>query len=159
MKEFAQLALAWRLVGYASALLFLVITTLISTNVLARLIFESPFSWIPELTRHLMIWLAFLGASVALRLRGHLGLDLFGHVRERRFQTAVELLSTAVVIAVAYVLIDQGWTLVGRVARQTSSALGYSMSYPYAAIPAGGVLMVLAALDALRERLIELWRR
>ena len=159
MKEFANLNLAWRALGYLSALIFLVITVLISYNVIARLVFENPLSWIPEVSRHLMIWLAFLAAAVALRMRGHLGLDILAHIDRRWVQIALELIVTAVVLSVAYVMIDYGWQMVGRVARQTSSAIGYSMAYAYAAIPTGGVLMVIAALDSLRERLTTLRTR
>jgi TRAP-type transport system small permease protein len=159
MKDFANLNVVWRALGYLSALVFLVITVLISYNVVARLVFENPLSWIPEVSRHLMIWLAFLASAVALRLRGHLGLDVLSHVDRRWVKIAIEIIVTAVVLSVAYVMIKYGWQMVGRVSRQTSSALGYSMAYAYAAIPTGGVLMVIAALDSLRERLTTLWKR
>jgi len=159
MKEFESLNLAWRVLGYLSALIFVVITVLISYNVIARLVFENPLSWIPEVSRHLMIWLAFVAAAVALRLRGHLGLDILSNIDRRWVQVALELTVTAVVLIVSYVMINYGWQMVGRVSRQTSSALGYSMAYAYAAIPTGGVLMVVAALDSLRERLLTLGKR
>lgn len=159
MKEFANLNLAWRALGYLSASVFLVITVLISYNVIARLVFENPLSWIPEVSRHLMIWLAFVAAALALRMRGHLGLDILAHIDRRWVQITLELIVTVVVLSVAYVMIDYGWQMVGRVSRQTSSAIGYSMAYAYAAIPTGGVLMVIAALDSLRERLTTLRKR
>ena len=159
MKEFEDLSLPWQILGYVSAAVFAVITVFICANVLARFFFNAPFSWIPEVSRHLMVWLAFLASGVALRMQAHLSLDIITNVKSKRVQVAINVAVMLAVIAFAGVTTYYGFSLMGRVARQSSSALNYSMSYPYAAIPVGSILFVFAALANIRDSVSQLRTR
>ena len=46
-------------------------------GVIARYVVQNPSIWTEELARALMIWTAYLGISIALRRRGHLGILFF----------------------------------------------------------------------------------
>ena len=48
-------------------------------QVVARYVFNSPFTWSEELSRYLFIWLSFLGAWWAWIRREHLGIDALPH--------------------------------------------------------------------------------
>lgn len=146
MKEFEDLAWTWKALGYFCAAVFAIITVFLCANVIARFFFNAPYSWIPEVSRHLMIWLTFLASALALRMQAHLKLDILTNIRNKHVERIINVFAMLLVIAFAAILIYYGWDLVERVARQRSSALGYSMSYPYTAIPVGGVLFIVAAI-------------
>lgn len=72
-----------RLIGYICRVLELAIAVLLATmvvlvfgNVVARYGFNSGITLSEELSRWMFIWLTFLGAVIALRERGHLGMDM-----------------------------------------------------------------------------------
>ena len=62
----------WGFIGaalaFTSALLFV--------NVFLRYVFLAPINWAEELTLYLMVWIVFVGGSVAVRTRGHMAIDL-----------------------------------------------------------------------------------
>ena len=54
--------------AFASLLLFV--------NVLLRYWFLAPIAWAEELSLYVMVWIVFVGSSVAIRTRGHIAIDL-----------------------------------------------------------------------------------
>lgn len=72
-----------RFIGYACRVLELAIAALLAAmvvlvfgNVVARYGFNSGITLSEELSRWMFIWLTFLGAVIALKERGHLGMDM-----------------------------------------------------------------------------------
>jgi TRAP-type C4-dicarboxylate transport system permease small subunit len=49
----------------------------VMSGVFARYVARNPMPWTEEVARFLMNWMALLGASIATRYRGHLGLLYF----------------------------------------------------------------------------------
>ncbi len=66
-------AACWR---PASALLLAVMVVLVFGNVVLRYGFNSGITLSEEVSRWMFIWLTFLGAVIALKERGHLGVDM-----------------------------------------------------------------------------------
>ena len=56
-------------------LLLAVMAAMVVGNVISRYVFLHSYTWVEELSRYLMIWAAFLGAGVALRVGGHIAVD------------------------------------------------------------------------------------
>ena len=59
------------------ALLVLAETCILFAGVVSRYVFDSPIMWTDELGTFLFLWLAMLGAVVALRRDGHMRLTTF----------------------------------------------------------------------------------
>jgi len=64
-------------IKYICALLMVVITASTFIQVVRRYIFESVFRWPEELAIYSMIWVAFLGAVLCLKEKGHVRVDGF----------------------------------------------------------------------------------
>ena len=56
-------------------LLLATMAVLVIANVISRYVFLHSFTWVEEASRYLMIWAAFLGAGLALRVGGHIAVD------------------------------------------------------------------------------------
>ncbi len=65
-----------RVLEFAIALLLAAMVVLVFGNVVARYGFNSGITLSEELSRWMFIWLTFLGAVIALKERGHLGMDM-----------------------------------------------------------------------------------
>ncbi|MBU0994311.1 MAG: TRAP transporter small permease [Proteobacteria bacterium] len=65
------------------ALLFLILFSMIIISfgqVIARNIFDQGYMWVDIFLRHGVIWIAFLGASLATEYRQHIKIDVFSHM-------------------------------------------------------------------------------
>lgn len=141
-------ALEYILSGIVITLLAAMVV-LIGSQVAARYVVGVPLYWSEELARHLMIWLFFLGAVIALRRGAHLSIDLLPESLPPR---GTVMLRGAVLLILGTFLTMMtwyGWDLAQRTMVQRASALHYPMGYVYAALPISGFLMLLVTLERL----------
>ncbi|MEZ5729093.1 MAG: TRAP transporter small permease subunit [Burkholderiaceae bacterium] len=62
---------------YLIMVIVAVIAAILIAGVVYRYGLNNALSWAEELSKYLMVWLAFLGAPIALRRLGHINIDLF----------------------------------------------------------------------------------
>ena len=125
-------------------------------GVVSRYLLGDQARWSEELARLLMVWLAFLGAVLALVQREHLGLDILVqkfHPDARRMalfcvQTIVLFFALIVLAFGGIELTLQSWQ-----SGQTLPALGISKAWFYLSIPISGILMALATLESMTTAL------
>ena len=135
--------------AFTSALLF--------ANVVLRYVFHAPINWAEELTLYLMVWIVFIGGSMAVRTRGHIAIDLLPLVlspaNRRRLAIGVGL-STVVFFAVFFWYSGEHVLRV-RSAGQTTPVMGAPMWLTYLAMPIGSFLMGLRTVQLLVHTLRE----
>ena len=122
---------------------------LIAAQVGFRYVLNEPLAWTEEVARHLMIWAGLLGAAVAYRHKGHLGMDILVMHLSRPWRRGVEMIVQALSIGFFGVLVIHGIPLVERTMRQFSSAIRIPMGYIYASIPVGSALILLFAMEGI----------
>jgi TRAP-type C4-dicarboxylate transport system permease small subunit len=122
---------------------------LIAAQVGFRYALNEPLAWTEEVARHLMIWAGLLGAAVAYRHKGHLGMDILVMHLSRPWRRGVEMIVQALAIGFFGILVIHGIPLVERTMRQFSSAIRIPMGYIYASIPVGSALILLFAMEGI----------
>jgi TRAP-type C4-dicarboxylate transport system permease small subunit len=90
-----------------SGLLGLGLLQVIERNVLASGIF-----WADELLQHMVLWLGFLGASLATREHRHLSIDVLSHFLPVRGQLWLGLLVNIVALVLCMLFVQAAWGLV-----------------------------------------------
>jgi TRAP-type transport system small permease protein len=130
--------------------LLAVMAGLVGAQVFARYLAGNALPWSEELARHLMIWMLFLGAALALRRGAHLGIDALVERTTPRMQAGIRLLVGLILAGFALLMVQQGIILSQRTMGQRASGLGYPMGYVYMAVPVGGGLLLLMAIDGMR---------
>ncbi len=135
-----------------AAVLVALEAVILFAGVISRYVFNAPLTWSDELASILFLWLAMLGAVIALRRDEHMRLTTFiGMMRPRR-RAWVETLGIVVVVLFAAMLIapsqehfvDQ-WIVM-------TPALEWHDGVRVAAIGVGAVLLLVIALARLAER-------
>ena len=136
---------------------FLVVAALVAMvimvfgNVVLRYGFNSGITVSEEVSRWLFIWMTFLGAVVALREHGHLGVDMVVQRLPRAGKKACLLFGHVVMLYIVWLLF-QGSVAQARINWDvTAPTTGFSMAIVYAS---GIVFAVLAGLILL----IDLYR-
>jgi TRAP-type C4-dicarboxylate transport system permease small subunit len=130
-------------------------------QVFTRLVLKDPSTWTEELAIFMLIWVALLGAAVALGRGAHLGIDYFVGKLPPRAKLATEVLVFLSVAAFSLlVMIVGGVDLVASNLDlgQESPALRVKMGYVYLAVPISGFFLTLYAVIGLVERFQRLKR-
>jgi TRAP-type C4-dicarboxylate transport system permease small subunit len=115
--------------------------TLVFVNVVLR-VFGLDFAWVTELAELLMVWVTFLGGAAAARRGAHMTITEFvdkldGGAR-RLADAAIDLLA----MAVLFVLVWFGVSLVRASWGNELSVLQIPMSFQYLGMPVGCAAML-----------------
>ncbi len=144
------------------ALVILVVAILVLDvmwQVFTRLVLRNPSTWTEELATFLLIWVALLGAAVALNRRAHLGVDYFVSRLPLRARVLAEVIVYFCIAAFSsLVMVVGGIDLVASMLElgQESPALRVKMGYVYLAVPVGGFFLTFYARISLVEKAVRL---
>lgn len=135
----------WLLAANRWALIVLVavMAVLVIANVISRYVFGYSFTWVEEVTRYGMIWTAFLGAGLALRVGGHIAIDTLAASLPPAAARAVRSAIVLVIAATLAVLVWLGIEYADFAWEQETPVLGWSFGQVYLAIPIGAALMLV----------------
>ena len=103
------------LASLEQALVVLLLTGLLGLGllrVIERNVLASGIFWADELLQHMVLWLGFLGASLATREHRHLSIDVLTHFLPTRWQLWLGLLVNAAALGLCVLLVQAAWGLV-----------------------------------------------
>lgn len=123
---------------------------IIFTNVCLRYLTNQSIEWAEEVSRHMMIWLTFLGAGPVLRYGGHIAVENLQDVLPRPLAVAMRALVAALLFAFFGFMVWYGWIYVERTRFQLTAATQVPFSWIYSAMLVGGVLLVIHFLLIVR---------
>jgi TRAP-type C4-dicarboxylate transport system permease small subunit len=135
-------------------LLMVVLSVDLMLGVFSRYVLARTFTWYDEIARAAFVWVVFLGAAVGVKRGAHFRLHLLVDVLPASLQRAARGLALLVALAFSVVLIQQGGAFMelGRV--QTLPVSGVSKAWVYAAMPVGGILIVVYTVPRLWRVLV-----
>ncbi|WP_196259071.1 TRAP transporter small permease [Pelagibacterium limicola] len=103
--------------------------------------FGHPLIWSVDLAQLLFIWLCFLGATRALREKGHLGVDVLIRHLPYMGRLVVETAITVIVIVFLVVLAKEGADLTMLNRQRVYGDSGLSYGFVTIAVPVGCLLL------------------
>ncbi|MFD1020190.1 TRAP transporter small permease [Thalassobacillus hwangdonensis] len=136
-----------------AAVFLFTMVLLVFLKVVTRVLIQSSFPWTEELSRYLMIWITFLGASIAFNYAAHIGVDFVVDKLPRMLKAVVQVIAAAACMVFFLLLIFKGFELMGRSMIQSSPALNLPMGYVYAIIPISGILMSFNLVDSTIKKI------
>lgn len=141
-----------RVVEAAVAALLAVECGILFMGVLSRYATHSPMVWIDELASTLFIWLAMLGAVLALQRGEHMRLTTLLLLLSDRGRARCEAAAAVGVVAVVAFLVPPAFEYMQDQVAITKPVLDISDAYRAAALPVGLLLMGLCALRQVVAR-------
>jgi TRAP-type C4-dicarboxylate transport system permease small subunit len=105
--------------------------------------------WSEELGRILLVWLTFLGATVAYRRGAHLGVDSLVHRLPPRARAGAGAAAHLVCLALFAAMAVYGFGYVRLLAGQSTPALGWPAGLGAGAVPLAGAVLCVHALARL----------
>lgn len=126
-------------------------------QVIARFVLSQPATWSETLIRVLLIWMAYLGLSGAIRIGALVSVDALYRACRGRARRLLQALITLATLVLLVLLVWFGVALAYRVRFQVLAGLEVPVTWGYAAIPAGAAIAILAVVahyfDPKREEL------
>lgn len=116
---------------------------LVFLNVVMRYLFESGITWSEEMARYMFVWIVFLGAVVAAKDKGHLGVDILTANVPRPVQKVLSLIANTLLIFVLILFIDGLLKMMNLNEMVTGPATGIPVAFFYLAGLISAVLMIL----------------
>ncbi|MBS0498726.1 MAG: TRAP transporter large permease subunit [Proteobacteria bacterium] len=141
------------IVEVLASLLVLAEIAVLLAGVIARFVLHTPLVWSDELASILFIWLAMLGAAVAVRRGEHMRMTaLASRLGSRHGAAVFEAVATVAALAFLAMVVWPAYEYAADEAAITTPALSISNAWRAAALPVGVVLMAaLALLRLLRQ--------
>ena len=138
--------------------LLAILSITIFVQVIFRYFFSLPLAWSEEISRYSFIWLTMIAAPICVRLRANLSMGALTPRLPERGALALDAGISLLILIFSAVLVVWGTAILGIVKNQTSPAIGLPMYWVYAAMPVGGLLMMIESTAHLRDALQRLAR-
>lgn len=137
---------------YFIGILLLIVAVVLFISVVLRL-FYSSIMWAEEFARYAVVWITFVGASVCIYKGAHIGIDVFLQMLSNKGKKVLLVFTIifSTIFALLFTYSSFKITMNIHETKQYSSTMGIPMSLAYAAMPIGGILMVLRFIEELMK--------
>ncbi|MFV8829582.1 TRAP transporter small permease [Alkalihalobacterium sp. APHAB7] len=140
-------------VNYLLIAIFIVLIVAVFCQVLFRFVINQPLAWTEELSRYSLVWVTFLGAAHAMATKSHIGMSALVDKSPLLLRRFFIIIAALVSLGFFFIMIQQGFNLVGRSMTQLSAVLRIPMGYVYLVIPISGILLTINLLDVTWQEL------
>lgn len=119
----------------------------ITLQIVSRVFFTA-VGWTEEVARFLLIWITFLGATLAFQRGRHIAVTFVVNALPELPQRLFRIAAIVVVLGFLLALVVIGWEYMQAQSFQKSASLRLSMTWVYAVIPlASGIMAWYALID------------
>jgi TRAP-type C4-dicarboxylate transport system permease small subunit len=124
-------------------LMMAVMTTLVFVNVVCRYGFTFSIIWAEEVSQYLMIWIAYLGAGLAMREGRHVALEMLHDRLRPTLSRKIRIVVGGLVLVFLGAVTVLGFQFALFVWNQETPVLNISLGIPSLAIPIGTLLFAV----------------
>ena len=150
MKQFSKiLDMIESVVKFFIAASFIVMVFAMIYQVILRYIFSASNIWSEELSCFLFAYIIMLGAGIATRKGSHLQVDFLINLLKPKGKCIVTIISTFAGICFLVFFGYHAIILCESTANSISTGLKLPMTYVYASLPIGAVLMILSSIEVI----------
>jgi tripartite ATP-independent transporter DctM subunit len=135
----------------AAALLVVADVVILFAGVVSRYVFHQPILWSDELASILFLWMAMLGAAVALRRGEHMRMTAIVSMVSPKARAFLEVLAIAAALTFLVLIVYPAYQFAHEELVITTPALEITNAWRAAALPVGTALMLFIALMRLLE--------
>jgi len=141
-----------RVTGKVVVVLIIAMIITITLQILTR-IFAQALTWTEELSRYLLVWSTFLGATLAYKRGLHISVTFVRDLFPKVVQKGIVVLGVLVSLIFFFLAVWNGFNLISLQIFQVSPAMQVPMRWIYLGIPLGFFIMIIHALSLGLEEL------
>ena len=128
-------------------------------QVILRNLLDQGIVWGDTFLRHLVLWVGFIGASLATREEKHINIDLFSRFFKNKSKNIIQVITYAFSAFVCYILMSAAWNFVME-EREFETIIFNDIPawYFQIIIPVGFGLMALRFVFSIIDKLEEIFK-
>ncbi len=134
-------------------LMTIAMVLIVFVQVIARYLFRHSLTWSEELARYILVWITFLGSTLALRHGTHIGVDILFQVIPTKFHKILMTLNCILIGLFLTVLLAKGAALAITTMSQPSPALKVPIGLVYSVVPISASIMLLFLIYEILKRM------
>lgn len=127
----------------------------ITLQIIFRVFFDA-LTWTEELSRYLLVWSTFLGATLAYKRGMHISVTFCVNLFAKKMQKTVIIFSILLSMIFFAVVIVFGFKYMAMQALQVSAALRMPMKWVYIVIPMSFIVMSVHGVTAILEEIFDI---
>jgi TRAP-type C4-dicarboxylate transport system permease small subunit len=120
--------------------------TVTTLGVFFRYVLNNALPWAEEADRYLFIWLSFVGASITMRHKAHIAVDLLLRYVSPAWRHRLTLIAQACVLVFLGLVFWASLPVIELTSETRATATDIPMSWVYIAAPVGCVLIAIETL-------------
>ncbi len=138
---------------YILVLVVLIMVIFSFAQVVLRNVFDQGILWGDILLRHLVLWVGFIGASIASREEKHINIDVFSRLMKGRYKPISQGIVYLFATFITYLLMNASWAFVMDEKEYETILFGDVASWYFQIIiPIGfGLMAIRFALHAIEK--------
>lgn len=139
---------------YIVIVLLTIMTVVVFWQVVCRFILKVSLPWSEELSRYILVWTSFLGASIGVKRGAHIGVEAFVMILPKSMKVAAKYLGIILSVIFCIVVFNGSLGIIQKqmMTHQVSPAMQIPMWWAYAALPAGSLLMAVRFIQTLFKK-------
>jgi TRAP-type transport system small permease protein len=143
------------LVNGVAVALFAAMVAVTTLGVFFRYVLNSALPWAEEADRYLFIWLSFVGASITMRRKAHIAVDILVRSVGSVLREWIALIAQACVLAFLVIVFRASEPVIEVTSHTRATATDVPMSWVYLAVPVGCILIGIETLRLMAQT----WRK
>src|SRR5512140_1675792 len=144
------MAAFWRAYEFSintvAVLLFSTMVVITSLGVFFRYVLNAPLPWTEEADRYTFIWLTWIGASITMRYKAHIAVDVLVRYFPPRIREWFTLAAQVCTLAFLWLLANASIPVIEVTSRTRTAATDIPTSWVYLAVPIGCTLIAIETL-------------
>lgn len=136
---------------YLAFTAFWVLAFVVFAQFISRYVFNSSIAWTEEIARYLLIYVTFLGASVAVRNRSHIAVEFMYRYLPEGLVRVTRIVLDVSVIIFAFWAAWLAYQVTMLTKHQTMASIDLSKAWIYGVVCASFILMGIRGLQVLIE--------
>ncbi len=129
--------------------LTLVLSALMATGVFYRYVLNNSIYWSGEVSRYLLVYITFLGATIAYKRGAHVGIDIIVEKFPEKVQKIFRIVITISFIIFWLIILTKSFKLYPLYLLQKTATLEIPYAVPFTALPLSAAIWIIHGLDEL----------
>lgn len=134
-------------------ILLILMTVLLFIQVVFRFLLHLPLAWTEEISLYSMVWLCYFGASLAIRNRAHLRVEILMVFLTKRHSKVLDIIADVLFLIFAVVILVISMKLIGSLYsyKVTTAVLKVPKWIPYGGMPLAFLMMVIRLVQDIKR--------
>jgi TRAP-type C4-dicarboxylate transport system permease small subunit len=132
---------------YLAQVLMVAMVVIIFINVILRYIFNSGWVWSEEVALLLAVWFIFIAMSLGVKQDLHININIIPSKKiPPPLARVFTILKSIAIFIIGFVMLTDGWKLVGVTMKSILPATGWPAGLLYAILPIASIVMIYESL-------------